>query len=189
MGSGGDGFEVPPQAFFLTLEDDLIENMIQSVQSGQELQLRLGSEPVRLGPRAVAAFSDALLVYYDLTDHGLLFRCSNMGRLLMSLALLPIRYPSTFTLQGPSNRQKVPSVSPTQALFLRDHHKPQQEQSLNFRERLRTEPFPRRRKARRLHQDWNLITRCFRTASQPRRQPVGGTNTGARACWADVKTD
>ncbi|KAK0384069.1 hypothetical protein NLU13_8158 [Sarocladium strictum] len=43
--SGGDGLPIPPQAFFLTLEDNAIENMIRAVQSGQELSLKLGSEP------------------------------------------------------------------------------------------------------------------------------------------------
>lgn len=44
--SGGDGLPVPPQAFFLTLEDNAIESMIKAVQSGQELNLKLGNEPV-----------------------------------------------------------------------------------------------------------------------------------------------
>lgn len=43
--SGGDGLPVPPQAFFLSLEDNAIESMIKAVQSGQELSLKLGNEP------------------------------------------------------------------------------------------------------------------------------------------------
>ena len=46
MGSGGDGAPAPPQAFFLSLEDNTIENMIKAVQSGQDLTLKLGKEPV-----------------------------------------------------------------------------------------------------------------------------------------------
>lgn len=49
LGSSADSMaELPQQAFALTLSDDVLEDMIESVRSGQEIQLSLGDTPVSL---------------------------------------------------------------------------------------------------------------------------------------------
>jgi RNA polymerase II elongation factor ELL len=49
LGSSADSVaELPQQAFALTLSDDVIEDMIESVRNGQEIQLSLGDTPVSL---------------------------------------------------------------------------------------------------------------------------------------------
>lgn len=47
-GSADSMAELPQQAFALTLSDDVLENMIESVRNGQEIQLSLGDTPVSL---------------------------------------------------------------------------------------------------------------------------------------------
>jgi hypothetical protein len=47
-GSAGSTAELPQHAFALTLRDDVLEDMIQSVRNGQEIQLSLGDAPVSL---------------------------------------------------------------------------------------------------------------------------------------------
>jgi hypothetical protein len=46
--SAGSMAELPQQAFALTLSDDVLEGMIESVRNGQEIQLSLGDAPVSL---------------------------------------------------------------------------------------------------------------------------------------------
>lgn len=47
LGSSVDSMaELPQQAFALTLSDDVLEDMIESVRNGQEIQLSLGDTPV-----------------------------------------------------------------------------------------------------------------------------------------------
>ncbi len=45
-GSAETMAELPQQAFALNLSDDVLEGMIESVRSGQEIQLSLGDTPV-----------------------------------------------------------------------------------------------------------------------------------------------
>lgn len=47
-GSGTSISPVPTQAFALTLSDSVIEDMIRSVRTGNDIQLSLGSKPVSL---------------------------------------------------------------------------------------------------------------------------------------------
>lgn len=42
---GDDDF--PPQAFFLSLSDDVVQNLVQSARNGEDLHLALGNAPVR----------------------------------------------------------------------------------------------------------------------------------------------
>ena len=44
----GSKTPLPPQAFALTLSDDVIESMIQCVQNGGDIELSLGDNPVSL---------------------------------------------------------------------------------------------------------------------------------------------
>ncbi|CCF47628.1 hypothetical protein CH063_15943, partial [Colletotrichum higginsianum] len=43
--SAASGNPVPPQAFTINLSDNVLEDMIKCVQSGEDLQLALGSSP------------------------------------------------------------------------------------------------------------------------------------------------
>lgn len=50
LGGSADAMaELPQQALALTLSDDVLEGMIESVRNGQEIQLSLGDTPVSLG--------------------------------------------------------------------------------------------------------------------------------------------
>lgn len=42
----GSSAELPQQALALTLSDDVLEDMIECIQNGQEIQLSLGDAPV-----------------------------------------------------------------------------------------------------------------------------------------------
>lgn len=44
--SAASGNPVPPQAFTINLSDHVLEDLIKCVQSGEDLQLSLGSSPV-----------------------------------------------------------------------------------------------------------------------------------------------
>lgn len=44
--SAASGNPVPPQAFTINLSDNVLEDLIKCVQSGEDLQLSLGSSPV-----------------------------------------------------------------------------------------------------------------------------------------------
>lgn len=44
--AGKDTAPLPPQAFAISLSDDVINGMIRCVQNGQDLQLALGANPV-----------------------------------------------------------------------------------------------------------------------------------------------
>jgi hypothetical protein len=46
---GKNAGPLPAQAFTLSLNDSVIENMIKCYQDGQELSLALGASPVRAG--------------------------------------------------------------------------------------------------------------------------------------------
>lgn len=49
LGSSADSkADLPQQAFALTLSDDVLEGMIESVRNGQGIQLSLGNTPVSL---------------------------------------------------------------------------------------------------------------------------------------------
>ena len=46
QGSSGNDSNLPPQAFPITLNDNVIEDMIKCVQGGGDIELALGSIPV-----------------------------------------------------------------------------------------------------------------------------------------------
>jgi hypothetical protein len=57
LGSSADAMaELPQHAFALTLSDDVLEGMIESVRNGQEIQLSLGDTPVSHAPTVAAFF-------------------------------------------------------------------------------------------------------------------------------------
>jgi len=60
-GSADSMADLPQQAFALTLSDDVLEGMIESVRNGQEIQLSLGDTPVSLA-RALPSFLQRLLL-------------------------------------------------------------------------------------------------------------------------------
>jgi malonyl CoA-acyl carrier protein transacylase len=47
-GPSGKDPNVPPQAFAITLNDNIIESLIKCVQNGENLELALGKTPVCL---------------------------------------------------------------------------------------------------------------------------------------------
>lgn len=51
-GSTGKDASLPPQAFAVTLSDNVIEDMIKCVQNGDGIQLSLGANPVSSEPLA-----------------------------------------------------------------------------------------------------------------------------------------
>ena len=111
--SGGDGLPVPPQAFFLTLEDNAIESMIKAVQSGQELSLKLGNEPVCLlihqpviDIRQASHREMSFAVSSCLQSS---YRFSNTDRTHTSLNLLLIHCRTTCTLHDLSSPPKAPN--------------------------------------------------------------------------------
>lgn len=45
-GTSNNDTNIPPQAFAITLNDNIIEDMIKCVQGGNDIELVLGTKPV-----------------------------------------------------------------------------------------------------------------------------------------------
>jgi hypothetical protein len=73
--STGSSSKLPQQAFAITLDDSVIENMIQCVQNGKNIQLSLGSSPVSI-TAAKRCRTYELEVTDNLTCPVLIVRCT-----------------------------------------------------------------------------------------------------------------
>ena len=56
---------LPLQAFALTLSDSVIEDMINCVQNGQDIQLSLGGSPVSQNPTSSSLLNATMLLFRD----------------------------------------------------------------------------------------------------------------------------